>query len=126
MWARDLELALGVWLCASPLIFRAADSPTAWAVDIGFGTAFALLALGSYWRRTRFLHRVELPVAVGLLVLGWLAAVSAPDAPPPRAQNHVVVGFLLATFALVPNRASSPPEAWRSRRPRARDRDEAA
>jgi hypothetical protein len=57
-------------------------------------------------------------VAAALAVAGWMAARGEPTA---AAQNHIVLGLLLAMFAIIPGEASAPPLPWRSDdRPRAR------
>jgi hypothetical protein len=115
MWARTIELMLGVWLVLSPFVFRGTlGVEDFWSRDVCTGTAVILLSLLSFWsplRRSRLATGV---LAFGLVVSAWLAAVRPG---PPAAQNEIVVGLLLLMLTIVPNEASLPPESWR--RPRA-------
>lgn len=117
MWARDVELCLGLWLWISPFVLRHGEDARLWANDLVCGTLLVLLPLLSYGRRTRRAHLLELLVAAWLVGVGWAAsaAASAAEGPAPAAaQNHVVVGLLIAMLAIVPSQASLPPEPWRA------------
>ena len=79
-----------------------------------------VLSLGSYWRPVRLAHLAIIPLALLLVVSGWLpiqelAPLNVAVTPTQSAglQNHVVIGLLLGMFAIVPNRADVPPEKWR-------------
>jgi len=110
MWARVVEAMLGLWLLLSPFVLgHGGDSTLEWAVDLTAGTAVVVVALGSFHARLRRLHLLHLPVAGGLLVLGWLRGGPDPDA---ACQNWVVLALLLAMIAIVPSRAHDPPSAW--------------
>lgn len=110
MWARDFEMALALWLGAAPLVFRHAGAES-WAVDLACAAIVVGLGLVSYTRRARRAHLGTLAIAVGLMAYGW--ASSSVHDPLPAHQNRIVVGFLLAMLAIVPTRASLPPEPWR-------------
>lgn len=111
MWARDMELMLGLWLLASPFVFaHRADAPHLWAHDLALGAAIAAIALAAHWTPLRRLHLLLLPVATWLIAFGWWATRDALAAAP---QNWIVVGLVLAMFAIVPSCASDPPESWR-------------
>lgn len=117
MWARHMELALGLWLLTSPFVFRhASDRSGLWAHDLLIGAAVVSLALATHWRPLRRAHLVLLPLAVWLMGAGWWAARGAGIHPPAAYQNWILVGLLLAMFAIVPSRASRPPKPWRRRR----------
>lgn len=112
MWARNLELALGLWLALSPFVFaHPQDASFLWANDLGCAAALVVLALVSYWPRARRAHLAELVVAVWLVRVGWLRAWHGPATP--ASQNQILVGLLVALFAIVPCRASEPPPGWR-------------
>jgi uncharacterized membrane protein len=113
MWARDLELALALWLAASPWIFGHAAA-SARLHDLSVAAAVAVAALLSYGRRTRRAHLAELPLAAWLVGYGWWSAAEAATA---ASQNHVVVGLLLAMLAIVPSEANRPPLGWRAGEP---------
>jgi hypothetical protein len=111
MWARVIELMLGVWLVLSPLIFReTAGVGNFWNTDVSAGSAVILLSLLSFWRPLRKSHLVTGVIALWLILSAWFAA-ARPG--PPAAQNEIVVGLLLLMLAIVPTDASLPPEPWR-------------
>jgi hypothetical protein len=109
MWARDAEVALGAWLAAAPLVLGHRGSLA--FHDLACGTAIAALALLSYWKRARRAHLLELAIAAWLVAFGWIAAADGAGA---SAQNHAVVGLVLAMLAIVPSEANRPPRGWRS------------
>lgn len=117
MWARDMELAIGLWLAMSPFVFGHPGADTAlWANDLACAALVAVLAVSTYWRPMRRAHLAELAVAAWLVGWGWSTAYQSAGAAPPASQNHVVVGLLLGMLAIVPSRASEPPAAWRGTR----------
>jgi hypothetical protein len=111
MWARVIELMLGIWLVLSPLIFRETVAVGEFrTTDVSTGSAVILLSLLSFWRALRWSHLATGAVALWLIFWAWSAA-ARPG--PPAAQNEIVVGLLLLMLAIVPNQASLPPESWR-------------
>jgi hypothetical protein len=110
MWARHLELCLGLWLLLAPLVFGYAGDASLVATDLVCGGAVVLLSLSTHWRPMRRAHLLELVVAAGLIAAGWLSTRAAVS---PAAENHLAVGLLLVMLALVPSRASQPPASWR-------------
>ena len=110
MWSRVVEFMLGCWLAISPFIFaHPADEPTLWATDWIAACVVIAFALLSYWRPLRHIHLLTAVLACGLIAAGRFLS---PGDVPPAAQNQIVVGLLLLMFALVPNHASRPPDAW--------------
>jgi len=111
MWPRVVEIMFGWWLAVSPFIFRHGDDPWLWWSD-GVCAALAVtFGLLSYWKPTRQMHLGT------LLVGGWLVCsgmISSPYPAPPGYQNHVLVGFLLMMFAIIPNNSLNPPPEWRT------------
>jgi hypothetical protein len=111
MWARVIEVMLGLWLVVSPFIFQhSAESRNLWVNDLTCGFATVTLALFSFWRPLRYAHLAIGGIAVWLIGFGFLAGHPAP----PASQNQILVGLLLAMFAIIPNEANLPPEPWRS------------
>lgn len=112
MWARHLELSLGLWLAVSPFVFGHAPGAThLWVNDLVCAGSIVLLALLPHWRPLRRIHLLELVVAAWLVGFGRVA-LSDPAAGA-AAENHVVVGLLIGLLAVVPSEASIPPPAWR-------------
>lgn len=112
MWARDIEFMLGCWLAVSPFIFGLEPGTVAWAGTFIASAITIALSLLSYWHPTRHAHCVLFFVAVALIGFGRFASGAEPT---PGFQNLIIIGALLAMFGLVPNQASQPPEAYRSR-----------
>ncbi|PQO41124.1 hypothetical protein [Blastopirellula marina] len=113
MWARVTEFMLGCWMLCSPFIFRGenrGDTPEIW--DFAAGFLILTFALLSYWERTRYAHVGTLLLSIGMVFGPRLAL--APHIPP-AGENFMMIGLLLLMFALVPNQATHPPHAWRSR-----------
>lgn len=112
MWARHMELALGLWLVLGPWIFRL-EGPGAsgWWNHVVCGTLVSVLALLACWPPARRAHLLQLPVAAWLMGSAWWVTWHAPHELPAQ-QDLLVVGFLLAMLAIVPGQASRPPEAW--------------
>lgn len=111
MWPRDLELALGLWLWASPFVFRVPpEHGGVYARAFGCGAAVIALALACYVPRLRRAHLVTLGVGAWLAVHGRFLAETALQA---FAQSEILTGLALGLFAFVPSRASEPPPAWR-------------
>lgn len=110
MFARLFELALALWLAASPWVLGALDEPSlARASWIG-AVLVALLSGAALIRRQGRLHLLLLAVGAALTVWGWAAF---PRPGPAGAQNLIVVGLLLGLLAVVPTGALRPPQGWR-------------
>jgi peptidoglycan/LPS O-acetylase OafA/YrhL len=120
MWARDVELMLGLWLTISPWLFRhAPDESALWINDFLCGSLIAGFAVVSYRKTSRRAHLLTLGVAIWLIAFGYM---SAGDPKPPASQNHIVLGLLLLMFAIVPSDANRPPQGWRDAAPLPKDR----
>lgn len=108
MWARTLEMAVGVWLTMSAFSFAV---PGAWdSVAIPLTGGVVVLLLGLWSRTRRHVHLFGLLVAVGLIVWGW-ARFARPG--PPAAQNAMLAGLVLGLLSIVPNESDQPPPGWR-------------
>ncbi len=109
MWPRVVEIMLACWLMASPFVFRPAPTGTGVAISFLTGLGVLVLSFLSFWDRTRRAHLLILAIAVWLIVTGYVAGHPAP----PSAQNRIVVGLLLAMFAIIPTRVNEIPDAWK-------------
>ena len=109
MWARAIEVMLGLWLVLSPWIFGhwpAAPSRS----DLVSGSVVVVLAVLSFWAPARRAHLGILVVAAWVAGYGYLAF---PHPAPPGAQNDILVGLTLLIFAIIPPDANQPPPSWR-------------
>jgi len=115
MWARHMEFALALWLAMSPFVFRHPGGELAlWLHDFAAASVLATLSLVSHWRPLRRAHLLSLALATWLIVAGWWQSQGTGLHPPPAYQNWLLVGLLLAMFAIVPSEASRPPRQQRS------------
>lgn len=111
MWARVVEVMLGLWLAISPFIFRhAAENRALWINDLACGFVLVTLALVSFWHPLRHAHLAIALVALWLIAFGFLV----PYPAPPASQNHILLGLVLLMFAIIPNDADLPPHSWRT------------
>jgi len=112
MWSRGVELMFGCWLAVSPFIFAHSSEDTwLWVNDLSVAAIVCTLSLMSFARQMRHAHYGTLLIGVWLVGFGFFGA----EPPPPAAyQNHVLIGMLLLMFAILPNDADRPPEAWRA------------
>lgn len=104
MWARIVEILLGLWLLASPFVFGVAEP----AVYLVFGVATMGFGLLSFWSQTRWMHLVTLLIAFALAVVGFASAHPVTAS----AQNQIIVAALLGMFAIIPNHTNDPPPSW--------------
>jgi hypothetical protein len=116
MWARVIEILLGLWLTLSPFIFgHYPSNPALWTNDLICGAAIILLAILSFWSWPvfgfmRYAH-------LGILgVGGWLTLFGYVGSGHPAAagyQNNILLGLTLLVMAIIPNQANLPPPSWR-------------
>lgn len=111
MWPRVVEVMLGMWLMASPFVFRHEPEATQlWWIDLAGGLLIASIAVLTFARRLRRVHLLHLVTAIGLVAHGWSSF------PGASSQNHIGVGLMLLMFAIIPSDANQPPPAWREPR----------
>lgn len=123
MWSRNVEMMLGVWLSLSPFIFGHPDEKIIWWInDFACALLIVTIALLAYWGPLRRIHLLSVGIALWLIGFGYF---SAPYPTPPALQNHILVGLLLAMFAIVPSHASQPSLAWRQFEEQRAERDDA-
>jgi len=111
MWSRVVEIMFGCWLLMSPFIFsHTASQPELWINDLTCGAGIIVLALCSYWKPLSYAHLLSIAIAAWLIAFAYWPGFG--EATPP-SQNHLVIGFLLLMFAIIPNNASQPAPEWR-------------
>ena len=111
MWARTVEVMLGLWLAASPFIFSHSPAePRLWWSDLCSAFLIITISLLSFWSRTMRAHLLNVLVALWLVGFGYF---SSGDPPPPAAQNDLAVGLILLLLAIIPSEATLPPKGWR-------------
>lgn len=107
MWPRICEAVLALWLLFSPAVF-----PGASGVDgIARVAACVMLAASLLSLVERFRRAYLLTLAVSLLI----ALYPFLHPPPVSAmmQNLMIVGLVVAMFAVIPPEATRPPRGWR-------------
>lgn len=110
MWPRTAEVMLGLWLAASPFIFgHSAAEPRLWWNDFICAALVMTISLASFHDRTRRAHLLNIAVALWLMAFAYFTSGSPA---PPAAQNDLAVGILLLMLAIIPSRASEPPQSW--------------
>src|SRR5688500_9400700 len=101
MWARLIEMMLGIWLLLSPFIFRNTERADEFRiVDACTGIVVVVLSLLSFWHPLRLSHLATGAVAVCLILSAYFTS-ARPG--PPAAQNEIVIGLLLLMLCIVPN-----------------------
>jgi len=96
MWARLLNIVLGIWLVFAPLVLGY-DAPAARSNDIIvvlFLSMFALTAIGA--SRTRYLNAV---LGLWLIVAPFFLGYGSEVAP---VLNNILVGVATFCLSLVP------------------------
>lgn len=95
MWARIINLVIGVWLMAAPAALgyagtRAADH------DRIVGPILASIACIAIWETTRPLRWVNLVIGGWLVLAPWVLGF-----PPAATWNAVLAGAVVAGLSLV-------------------------
>jgi hypothetical protein len=111
MWARAVEVMLGLWLVIAPFVFGHFGElrRLAWS-DMASGAALVLLSSLCFFERLRRLHLLNLAVSAWLVLHGYLGYAHPA---PPGAQNEILVGLVLLLTAIIPPQSSQPPRPWR-------------
>ncbi|WP_373044776.1 hypothetical protein [Vulgatibacter sp.] len=112
MWARVIEMMIGIWLVFSPFVFghHGSDPWLAYG-DFASGTLLVFFACLSFRPKTKYAHLASLAVVAWLVLFGYFAG-GYPSAP--GYQNDILVGLTLLLIVIIPNHASQPPESWRA------------
>lgn len=106
MWPRTLELLIGVWLLVAPLLLPGLRLGTTGSLVFG-GTVVAL-SLASFTRRLSLAHLATLLVALVMIGFPYLR----PHPASAELQNIMICGLLLAMFAIIPSKSTTPPRSW--------------
>lgn len=107
MWPRICEALLAIWLLLSPAVLEGSSRAASIArVAAILMLAFSLLSLVERLRRAY----------LGTLLVSLLIAAYPFLHPPPASpmlQNLLIVGLVVAMFAIIPPEATLPPREWR-------------
>lgn len=94
MWARLLNICLGVWLTASPAALNyGGDARTNSTVIGALAASFACISI---WGVTRPLRWVNLALGLWLVIAGWLLGFESS-----ALINSSIIGTLMVLLALV-------------------------
>lgn len=108
MWPRICEALLALWLLVSPSVF-----PGESGVDGLARIAAVVMLLASLISLIERLRRAYLvTLAVSLLLSLW--PFTQPPPASPMMQNVMIVGLVIAMFAVLPPDATRPPRRWRT------------
>jgi hypothetical protein len=112
MWPRIAEIAIGVWLMASPWVLAHHRPAGDWPLnELACGLAIVVLASLSFWPPSRKTHLAE--ILVGLWIVGFTYSNSTYP-PSPLVQSSLLSALFLLNFAIIPSQASLPPASWRN------------
>ena len=107
MWPRICEALLALWLLISPAFMEGSSrAATVARIAAILMLAFSLLSLIDRLRRA-YLGTL----LVSLLIAGYPFLFPPPASP--MLQNLLIVGLVVAMFAIVPPEATLPPREWR-------------
>lgn len=106
MWARIVELMLGLWLALSPFIFGHAH-PFLWKSDLCSAILIALFSLLSFNRHLSKMHLLNVLMGFWLIGVGYLMPLNPV---PPGLENNILVGILLLMLGIVPSHCNEPPK----------------
>ncbi|HEU4520737.1 MAG TPA: hypothetical protein VFT12_01970 [Thermoanaerobaculia bacterium] len=107
MWPRLCEALLAIWLLVSPAVLAGSSRAGVVArVAAVLMLAFSLLSL---FRRLRRAYLGTLLIAVLISAYPFLH----PAPASPMLQNLLIVGLVVAMFAIIPPEATLPPREWR-------------
>ncbi len=107
MWARYFEMAIGVFLAFSSIIFPI--DVCLWKWNVAMAIWLFLFSLLSFYFPLRKIHLLNVFVIIVLIALAFKQPVSPPAAP---YQNYVVLALLLVLFVIIPTNASKIPVPW--------------
>jgi hypothetical protein len=119
MWARWIELGLGIWLLLCPWILPSHAGGERFAI---LGLLTIVASIVSVFRPGGWIHWIVPAAGVALITISVL---TAPHPLPPLLQNNVIVGLTLLMLGVVPDRAFEPPRRWRELEARIRSREAA-
>lgn len=93
MWARFINIALGLWLMVAPGILQYSPAAT----DNGhiIGPIIVTFSVIAYWEATRVLRKWNYPFAIWLLLAPWILGYDNTFA----IINDMAVGMLVLIFA---------------------------
>lgn len=115
MWARSVQVMLGVWLLLSLFVFRATEQLALRISDIVCGLLIIMLSLASYRQRLRRAHLLVIGVGAWLAGFAFIMTHAVYGfSATGAAQNEMILGYVLVILAIIPNKASLPPDSWRA------------
>ena len=110
-WARWLELVVAASVAAGAWMLPG-GGVASWGARFamsGCGVFVLVVSVAALRRRSSRVHLANVAAAAGLIALGFRGW---PAPPTAVLQLGVACGVLLLACAVVPTRASEPPESW--------------
>lgn len=109
MWARHLEIILGIWLFCARFLLNFGDyNFKVW--DVINPLLVITLAIACYCRKIRKLHLLQIAPAIYFIHQSFTYYTYVL---PFGLQNYILVALLLLIVAIIPTEASQPPIKWR-------------
>ena len=110
IWARLCEMAIGLWVASSPWVLPRGSGPGWVAInETVCGAACVLIAVVSCMRPRQWWNLLQIPVAAWLVGVAYATSTSPATA---TAQSDLLAAFFLVNFAIIPTRATAPPDGW--------------
>ena len=115
MWARTVEVVLGIWLAISWILFGYKEETTLLYHDFSCFFLISCFSLLSYLTKLRHLHLLNFLIAVWLAIFSYYIRGIGFENP---AQNYMTLAWLLLMLSIVPTHARRPPYQWIQYNPR--------
>jgi hypothetical protein len=109
MWAQIVNTLIGIWLTASPDVFKYKDS----GVDSNhiLGPVIATIAMVACWEVTRGMRKWNVPLALWLVLAPWILGY---DTTLP-ILNDMICGVIILSLSMVKGKIKgSYGGGWRS------------
>lgn len=107
MWARVVEVMLGLWLAISWLIFGYREASLL-INDFTIAFLICLFSLLSYLPRFQKMHLFNFLIGVWFIILAYMMQGSLFYVD----QNYMILGILFLMISILPSHAKYPPRRW--------------
>ena len=110
MWARIIEIMLGLWLALSPFVLPIPPGESFFKINNSICAILVILfACLSFRKKISKTHLLTIAVSLWLWGLGYS---TFPEKTSVQLENSVIVGLLLLMLAIVPSHAEQLSPSW--------------